>query len=163
MGIRKNRREGRIEFAAGLYLRFLDTGRFSTFVRKSSIDFSWASSAIVRRVFGWRVIEEFETLSDQIYIYIENLPCCNGTNGPPCGRASAGKRRSPNRKKNKRWTLSITNVDMLVTTVIAATWLEMPKEQATFLETEAISFQRLMIAGYDAAMPWDKHIRRNPV
>lgn len=120
MGIRKNRREGRIEFAAELYLRLLDTGRFSTFVRESSIDFSWASSAIVRRVFGWRVIE-FETLSDQRYIYIENLPCCNGTNGPPYGRASAGKRRSRNRKKTKRWTLSITNVDMLVTIVIAPT------------------------------------------
>lgn len=43
------------------------------------------------------------------------------------------------------------------------TWLEIPKKQATEIKTEAIRFQRSMIAPRNVAMSQEKPIRRNAV
>ena len=58
-------------------MRLLNSGCTSTCVRwrgESIIDLSWASPPTARRVAGWRVMEDIETLSDHRYIFMHVLP-----------------------------------------------------------------------------------------
>ncbi|XP_071653256.1 uncharacterized protein [Temnothorax longispinosus] len=58
-------------WAAGLGLIVLNRGTVQTCVRHrggSIVDLTWASPAIARRVEGWRVAEEIETLSDHLFV-----------------------------------------------------------------------------------------------
>ena len=65
------------DWAAELNLQLLNVGNASTCVRwqgESIVDLSWASPAANKKIRGWRVAEELETLSDHRYIFISTLP-----------------------------------------------------------------------------------------
>ena len=62
------------EWAAELGLQLLNRGSTSTCVRwqgESIVDLSWASQSAARKVTGWRVAEELETLSDHRLIVLD--------------------------------------------------------------------------------------------
>ncbi|XP_071578406.1 uncharacterized protein [Temnothorax nylanderi] len=69
---RANAQGGEVEaWAAGLGLELINSGRASTCVRaqgESIVDLTWANPLAARRLFGWRVFQEVESLSDHLYM-----------------------------------------------------------------------------------------------
>ena len=137
------------EWAAGLDMRLLNSGCISTCVRwrGESIDLSWASPPAARRVVGWRVMEDIETLSDHRYIFMRVLP--SGVRG----EEEEGRRVQSRAQPKRGWALKKMDTDMLRAVATAESWTRTPEEPARDVDWEAKRFQQTMKAICNAAMP----------
>ncbi|XP_071579805.1 uncharacterized protein [Temnothorax nylanderi] len=94
------------EWAAGLGLELINTGRASTCVRRqgtSIIDLTWANSPAAHEISGWRVVADQETLSNHMYIEM----VVRAT--PPELLA----RRQTTERKRRRWAFKKIEKDYL--------------------------------------------------
>ncbi|CAK9820186.1 Putative 115 kDa protein in type-1 retrotransposable element R1DM [Anthophora quadrimaculata] len=106
-----------LDWAAELELRLVNRGSVATCVRSrgsSIVDITWASPAAVRRVAGWRVAEEMETLSDHRYI-VYNVSSAAEQSEAPRPRCR-GEALPP------RWALKRLDEDALMAAVHVADW-----------------------------------------
>ncbi|XP_071579936.1 uncharacterized protein [Temnothorax nylanderi] len=104
-------------WAAGLGLCLVNTGRESTCVRRqgaSIVDLTWANHLAERKIRGWRVVTDQETLSD--HLYIEMMVRAT----PP---ELLARRRDAD-KKRQRWALKKLDKDLLKAAVLGLTWGE---------------------------------------
>ena len=86
-----------VDWAAELDLQLLNEGNKNTCVRwqgGSIVDLTWASPSAARKVRGWRVAEELESLSDHRYILV--------TLQSDASRTSRGHRESQRRGDGER-------------------------------------------------------------
>lgn len=141
---RTDARGGALEiWAAGLELRLLNRGSVSTCVRwngTSIVDVSWASPAAARRVVGWRVAEELESLSDHLHIIVE---VSSAAIRPETRRAGT---RGP------RWALKRLDRDILRAAALAVAWSDHPTEPCG-ADAGADWFRGKMVELCDSAMP----------
>lgn len=124
-------------------LQIVNRGAVNTCVRQnggSIVDLTWASAVIERRIYGWQVAEETETLSDHRYIRFEVGPLSGSiapssevTNGP-------------------RWALKRLKVNMVREAAIVATWPSLQDGPAD-VDWEVERFQRIMTHFCDASIP----------
>ncbi|XP_076393336.1 uncharacterized protein LOC143265394 [Megachile rotundata] len=110
------RGETLLDWAAGLELCLLNTGSVHTCVRHnggSIVDLTFASAAAARRISGWWVAEEMETLSDHRYI---TMVLSTAPPDEPQGRPDGGARQSP------RWSLRKLDRDALMAAAHVVAW-----------------------------------------
>lgn len=136
------------EWALTTGLLILNQGSVQTCVRQhggSIVDVSFASPNLVRRVNGWEVMAEVETLSDHRYIRFEvsSMPL------PP------SRLDRPNVSRDSpRWALKRLNPDLLEEAAIVQAWLSTPSTPAeTDVQGEATWFQEAMTHICDVSMP----------
>nr|XP_012146537.1 PREDICTED: RNA-directed DNA polymerase from mobile element jockey-like [Megachile rotundata] len=111
------RGETLLDWAAGLELRLLNTGSVHTCVRQhggSIVDLSFATPAAARRISGWRVVAEVETLSDHRYITM--VLSATPPDATPRGRPQEGITPPP------RWSLKKLNKDALMAAAHVVAW-----------------------------------------
>ena len=131
------------DWIAALGLVVLNQGSRSTLVRwqgESIVDLTLATPAAARVVSGWRVAEEFETLSDHLYIEM-----VVGLGDPP-----AADRGGP--RSSKRWSLARLDEDRLMAAAMVVAWPQRPREPGS-VDDEADWFGAAMDAVCDVAMP----------
>ncbi|RXF70876.1 hypothetical protein EKK70_17630, partial [Desulfovibrio sp. DS-1] len=122
-------------------LSILNQGSVQTCVRArggSIIDLSFATHAAARRVVGWRVLEEVETLSDHLYIRFELSPS-------PSANPVQGPSRLP------RWALTKLDAEQAEERAIIECWTY-PADLGN-LEAQAEHMRKSLKRICDAAMP----------
>lgn len=108
------------DWLASTGLVLANEGAVNTCVRQqggSIVDLTLVSPSVARRVTGWRVLEEIETLSDHRYIRFDifahtsemGRPITSGGGGP-------------------RWSLKRLNKELLLEAAIVASWVPFPAE-----------------------------------
>ncbi|CAK9813933.1 Putative 115 kDa protein in type-1 retrotransposable element R1DM [Anthophora plagiata] len=141
-----------LDWAAEMELHLLNRGSVATCVRpqgSSIVDLSLASTAAVRRVTGWRVAEEVETLSDHRYIAVSLSPSSQQLEAMRC-RSGAPP---------PRWALKRLNEDALMAAAHAVAW---PGNTIGHRggEDGAEWFRDIMTAICDMAMPRTRPFHR---
>ncbi|XP_024882910.1 uncharacterized protein LOC112461763 [Temnothorax curvispinosus] len=141
-------RRGRIleTWAAGLDLVIVNSGQVQTCVRRqggSIIDLTWASPPVARRIEGWRVAEETESLSDHLFIEMSLSVI------PPEVQA----RRRVAESRFPRWALKKINTDLIRAAMSVSLWAEDPVSSSEEVDEAAGWIGDLMAAACDAAMP----------
>lgn len=122
----------------------LNTGSVPTCVRpqgQSIVDLTFASPAVARRVTGWRVCEEVETMSAHRYVRFD---ISTRASGPPVPVVT--------RSDGPRWALKRLDAEVLKEAAIVQTWVS-PVLTAGDVHGEAEYFRQTMTSICDAAMP----------
>ncbi|CAK9834318.1 Putative 115 kDa protein in type-1 retrotransposable element R1DM [Anthophora retusa] len=143
-----------LDWAAELELRLMNVGSVATCVRprgSSIVDLTWASPAAARRVTGWRVAEEAETLSDHRYI-VFSVSSAATRPGPVRPRRGGGA-------LPPRWALTQLDEDLLMAAVHAADWGSRGAAPVS-AEEGAEWFRGVMTSICDVAMPRSRPPRR---
>lgn len=152
---RTNARGKAVEtWAAQNSLTLVNTGKNSTCVRQmgeSIIDLTWASPAAARRIVGWRVAEDRETLSDHKMIEFVLSPFTN-----------LNTSMGPNRKRNETiWAVRKLDVDRLRAAIEAALWTQ-NWEGLQDLPEKIEWLQNTLTRACDVAMPKSKMTNKRP-
>ncbi|XP_053990150.1 uncharacterized protein LOC128882548 [Hylaeus volcanicus] len=104
-----------LDWAAGLELCLLNTGSVDMYVRwngGSIVNLSWATPAAARRISGWRVAVEAESLSDHRYVVL----------GLSAGRNAQPRRRPVAARPPPRWPLKEMDEDALMAAAHVVAW-----------------------------------------
>lgn len=152
---RTNARGRAVEtWAAQNGLVLVNTGRNSTCVRQtgeSIVDLTWASPTAARKIVGWRVAEDRETLSDHKMIEFVLSPL-----------NSLDTRPGPKGKKNEpRWAIRKLDLDRLRATIEAALWTQ-NWEGLQNLPEKVEWLQDTLKRACDVAMPKAKMTNKRP-
>ncbi|XP_075990131.1 uncharacterized protein LOC142985769 [Anticarsia gemmatalis] len=132
-------------------LSLLNLGTVHTCVRHnggSIVDLSFATPAVARRVVGWRVEEDVETLSDHLYIRFEV--------SPPSGGALSGQRPV---STFPRWNLGRLDKELAEEAAIVHRWFAPRTEEGADTEVLAGRMHTILTEVCDSAMP---RARRRP-
>ncbi|XP_041978640.1 uncharacterized protein LOC121732753 [Aricia agestis] len=133
------------EWALASGLSLLNTGTVQTCVRRtggSVVDLSFATPAVARRVEGWKVVTEVETLSDHRYIRFEVSPASTSS---PASRFR-GQSVFP------RWAISKLNRELAEEAAIVGRW-SFPSSQAMGVDELAGCFGKVLHSVCRTAMP----------
>ncbi|XP_025271039.1 uncharacterized protein LOC105254350 [Camponotus floridanus] len=136
------------EWGAELGLVVLNRGSAHTCVRHnggSIVDVTFGSPSVARKVVGWRVMEESETLSDHRYIRWDVSDPALGNQPRPPGRGGA--------PPLPRWALKCLVEDALMAAASVKALEEMPGPDACDVNGEATWFREAMSQICDVAMP----------
>lgn len=122
----------------------LNQGSVNTCIRRSGgsiVDITFASPVLARRVSGWKVLEEVETLSDHLYVRFS----VSNSSSSGDGRQSRQTPTSP------KWALWSLNRDLLIEAAIVRSW-ETPPNGPMEIEEEVEWFQSAMTQICDTSM-----------
>ncbi|XP_075990132.1 uncharacterized protein LOC142985770 [Anticarsia gemmatalis] len=114
----------------------------------SIVDLSFATPAVARRVAGWRVEEDVETLSDHLYIRF--------VVSPPSGGAASVRRPVGT---FPRWNLGRLDKELAEEAAIVHRWFAPRPEEGADTEVLAGRMHTILTEVCDAAMP---RARRRP-
>ncbi|CAK9820194.1 Putative 115 kDa protein in type-1 retrotransposable element R1DM [Anthophora quadrimaculata] len=143
-----------LDWAAELELRLVNRGSTATCVRpqgSSIVDLTWASPSAVRRVAGWRVAEEAETLSDHRYIVFSASGAAQQSGAP--------RPRCPDGVLPPRWALRRLDEDALMAVVHAVDWSNAGTSPVDAREG-AEWFRGIMTNVCDVSMPRSRPLPR---
>jgi len=146
-GCRYGDRRGEVlrDWAGSLGLTLLNEGSVPTCVRpqgESIVDLTWASPAALRRVGGWRVAAELETLSDHRYIEL--------------GLAAPRPPTGADVMEERRWSLTRLNPDLLMASMHASLWVwgeDRQGREGMEVEELASRLREALWRACDASMP----------
>lgn len=142
------------KWAAQSGLTLINTGKVSTCVRQggeSIIDLTWASPAAARKITGWRVAEDRETLSDHKMIEFTLSPSVINQDM---------RTKLKRTEKEPRWATKKLDTDRLGAAIEAALWTQ-NWEGLQNLPERVKWVQDLMMA-CDLAMPRTKVTNKRP-
>lgn len=125
-------------------LLLLNQGSVQTCVRQrggSIVDISFASPAVARRVRGWRVMEEVETLSDHRYIRFD-----------VSSSSSEDQIRAVPGGGGPRWAVKQLNKEALLEASIVQAWVSSPTRPVS-IDEEAEWLQEALSQVCDATYP----------
>lgn len=134
------------EWVTASGLTILNRGSVHTCVRRqggSVVDVTFADDTLARRVRGWRVMEDVETLADHRYIRF-------GISGSAA--TASGPTRPP--PSGPRWSLKQMDRDFLVEAALVEAWFSAPREGGLGgVEAETARLGEAMANVCDGAMP----------
>lgn len=137
------------EWAVLSGLSILNRGSVNTCVRQqgeSMVDLSFASPELVRRVQGWKVMADVETLSDHRYIRFDVSTLPTVPNSPT--------RSATTQMGNVRWALSHLDRDALEEASLVQAWISVVSGPDDInVNQEAEWFRGAMTHICDASMP----------
>lgn len=136
------------EWASALGLQLLNRGNENTCVRyqgSSIVDLTFASAPLARRVHGWRVVTDTETLSDHRYIRFQVSASTTITDG---ARALI--------REGRRWVLAGLNQDIAKEAAIVEMWMTETCRVIEDVDEEARRISTALERVCDASMPLAK-------